>query len=171
MKGQSWHGHLPVIAPAKVQVRVVNATGQGGLARRTAAKLRELGFDVLSISSTTSYTSTTTVSYAGIAQADPAYTVMSALTTMPAGQNLLVEPARQIGSPGPVTLTLGSDFAGVKAPAAQSGKSGKSTKPGKKNPGSGSTSTVLTTGGQGGPNAVQARNAAANICSGLPRAG
>jgi LCP family protein required for cell wall assembly len=171
IKGQSWHGRLPVIAPAKVQVRVVNATSQGGLARRTAAKLRKLGFDVLSISSTTSYTSTTTVSYAGIAQADPAYTVMSALTTMPTGQNLLVEPARQIGSPGPVTLTIGSDFAGVKAPAAQSGKSGKSTKPGKKNPGSGSTSTVLSTGGQGGPNAVQARNAAANICSGLPRAG
>jgi LCP family protein required for cell wall assembly len=171
IKGQYWHGHLPVMEPAKVQVRVVNATGQGGLARRTAAKLRKLGFDVLGVSSSSSYASTTTVSYAGIAQADAAYTVMSALTKMPAGQNLLVEPARQIGSPGPVTLTLGSDFAGVKAPLPQTGKPGKSTKPGKKGSGNGSTSTVLSTGGQGGPNSVQARNAAANICSGLPKGG
>ena len=94
-----------------------------------------------------------------------------ALTNFPAGQNLLVEPTPQIGKPGPVTLTLGSDFAGVKAPAAPTGKSGKNTKPGKKSPGSGSTSTVLSTGGQGGPNAVQARNAAANICSGRPSGG
>ena len=170
IKGRYWHGRLPVLAPAKVQVRVVNATGQGGLARRTAAKLRKLGFDVLSISSSSAYTSTTTVSYAGIAQADAAYTAGMALTKFPAGQNLLAEPTPQIGKPGPVTLTLGSDFAGVKAPAAPTGNSGKSTKPGKKSPGS-STSTVLSTGGQGGPNAVQARNAAANICSGLPRAG
>jgi LCP family protein required for cell wall assembly len=166
IKGQYWHGHLPVMAPAKVQVRVINATGRRGLASRAAAKLRKLGFDVLGISSASSYTSTTTVSYAGIERADAAYTVMRALTTFPAGQNLLVEPAPQIGSPGPVTLTLGADFAGVKAPAAPSGKG---TKPGKKSS-AGGTSTVLTTG-QGGPNSVQTRNAAANICAGLPRAG
>ncbi len=50
-------------------MRVVNATGRSGLAARTEARLRKLGFDVVGISSG-SYTSTTTVSYAGIAQAD-----------------------------------------------------------------------------------------------------
>ncbi len=166
LKGQNWHGHLPVQAPAKVQVRVVNGTGRSGLAARTEARLRKLGFDVVGISSG-SYTSTTTVSYAGIAQADAAYTVMMALTKFPAGQNLLAEPTPQLGTAGPVTLTLGADFAGVTAPAPQPGAS---TNPGKKkNSGTGGSSTVLTTGGQNGPNAVQARNAAASICSGLPR--
>jgi len=167
IKGQNWHGHLPALGPAKVQVRVVNGTGRTGLAARTAAKLRRLGFDVIGISSG-SYTSATTVSYAGIAQADAAYTVMTALISFPAGQNLLVEPTRQIGSPGPVTLTLGTDFAGVKAPSPQAGQSGKPGK--KKHSGGGGSSSVLSTGGQGGPNSVQARNAAANICSGLPKA-
>lgn len=167
IKGQNWHGHLPTMAPAQVQVRVVNGTGRTGLAARTAAKLRKLGFDVLGIS-TGSYTSTTTVSYAGIAQADAAYTVMTALTSFPAGQDLLVEPTPQTGSPGPVTLTLGTDFAGVKAPSPQRGQS---VQPGKtKSSGTGGSGSVLATGGQNGPNSVQARNAAANICSGLPKA-
>ncbi len=65
-----------------------------------------------------------------------------------------------------MTLTLGADFAGVNAPAPQPGAS---TKPGKKGSGTGGSGTVLSTGGQNGPNAVQARNAAASICSGLPR--
>ena len=92
---------------------------------------------------------------------------MTALTKFPAGQNMLVEPTPQVGKVGPVTLALGADFAGVKAPAPQTGKS---TKPGKKkHSGSGGSSTVLGGGSQNGPNAVQARNAATNICSGLPR--
>ena len=95
------------------------------------------------------------MSYSGIAQADAAYTVMTALTKFPAGQNLLVEPAPQTGTPGPVTLTLGTDFAGVKAPAAQTAELARARKPGKKSPGSGSTSTVLSTGGQDGPNAFR----------------
>ena len=172
IKGQNWHGHLPVIAPATVQVRVVNATGQGGLARRTAAKLRKLGFDVLGISSSSSYTSTTTVSYAGIAQADAAYTAGMALTNIPRGP----EPAGRADA-ADRQARAGDADAGLRLRRGEGtgrpdpGKSGKSTKPGKKSPGSGSTSTVLSTGGQDGPNAVQARNAAANICSGLPRAG
>jgi LCP family protein required for cell wall assembly len=166
LKGQNWHGHLPVLAPAKVQVHVVNGTGRGHLAARTEAKLRQLGFDVVGISSG-SYTSTTTVSYAGVAQADAAYTVMTALTKFPSGQSLLAEPTAQVGTPGPVTLTLGADFAGVKAPAPQTGKS---TKPGKKKS-TGGSSTLLGAGGQNGPNAVQARNAGSNICSGLPKGG
>ncbi|MGO8957041.1 MAG: LCP family protein [Streptosporangiaceae bacterium] len=166
IKGQNWHGHLPTKPPANVQVRVVNGTGRSGLAARTRAKLRKLGFDVIGIGTGT-YTSTTTVSYAGIAQADAAYTVMTALTNFPAGQNLLVEPAPQLGTPGPVTLTLGADFAGVKAPAPQTGQSSTPGKT-KSSDGKGGSSTVLGAGSQG-PNAVQARNAAANICSGLPK--
>ena len=151
--GQTWRGHLPVLSPATVKVRVVNGTGQTGLARRTAAKLRALGFDVTGVGNA-AYTATTTMSYSGIAQADAAYTVMTALTTFPAGQNLLAEPAPQLGSPGTVTLTLGADFAGVKAAGHGSNGSGGST--------------VLGTGTHGP--SVQARNAAASICSGLPRA-
>jgi LCP family protein required for cell wall assembly len=172
INGQNWHGSLPTVPHSSVQVHVLNATGQGGLAARTAAKLRKLGFDVLSVGDT-GYSASTTVTYSGIAQADSAYTLMLALSKFPAGQNLLAEPAPQLGSPGPVTLVLGADFAGVKAPALRpaNGKSGtgkpKSGKT-KSGPGAGS---VLSAAGQNGPSAVQARNAASSICSGLPPAG
>ena len=53
-------------------------------------------------------TSATTVTYSGTAQADSAYTLMTALKASPAAQNLLAEPAPQTGQPGPVTLVLGS---------------------------------------------------------------
>ena len=46
-----------------------------------------------------------------------AYTVMTALKAVPAGQNTLAEPAPQAGSPGPVTLILGANFAGVNPPS------------------------------------------------------
>jgi hypothetical protein len=166
--GELWHGHLPTVAPAKVQVRVVNATGQSGLARRTANKLRALGFDVLGVGSATAYTSTTTVQFSGEVNAEAALTVMKALKSFPAGQNELAEPASQIGTPGPVTLVLGADFAGVTAPTvgaspspSASGKSG-SNKGGNK---SGSTTVAAA---NNGPTAVQSRNGGANICSGLP---
>jgi LCP family protein required for cell wall assembly len=169
--GQIWHGHLPTQPSSKVQVRVVNATGQSGLARRTAAKLRALGFDVVGVGNAAA-TSTTTVDFAGLDQADGAYTLMTALKKFPAGQNTLAEPAWQVGSPGPVTLTLGTDFTGVKrlAPAthnAPTHKAGSGTKH-RKSRGGGSGVTTLSTASQRGPGAVQSRNAGASICSGLP---
>jgi LCP family protein required for cell wall assembly len=170
--GQIWNGHLPTQQYSKVEVRVLNGTGQTGLARRTADKLRKLGFDVTGVGNAAA-TSTTTVDYAGLDQADGAYTLMTALKSFPAGQNTLAETAWQVGSPGPVTLILGSDFAGVdrSAPAAHkagapAGKTG--TKHRKKHSGSGSGVTTLSAASQGGPGAVQSRNAGANICSGLP---
>ena len=111
--GQAWTGRLPVQPHSSVQVRVVNATGQSGLAGRTRAALRKQGFDVISVGNAP-YSATTTVDYAGRAQADSAYTVMTALKAVPAGQNTLAEPAPQAGRPGPVTLILGADFAGVR---------------------------------------------------------
>ena len=111
-------------APAKVQVRVVNGTGRGqpGGAHRSqaaSARLRRGRHQ-----QTVPIPLPPRSSYAGIAQADAAYTVMTALTTFPAGQNTAGRAdASQIGTPGPVTLTLGADFAGVKAPAPQPGKS------------------------------------------------
>jgi LCP family protein required for cell wall assembly len=166
--GQIWNGQLPTQPYSKVQVRVLNGTGETGLAHRTAAKLRKLGFDVVGVGNAAA-TSTTTVDYAGLDQADAAYTLMTKLKSFPAGQNTLAEPAWQVGSPGPVTLILGSDFAGVDrpAPAAQgvpAGKTGHGTKHRKK----GSGVTTLSAASQGGPGAVQSRNAGANICSGLP---
>ena len=156
--GETWHGHLPTMAPADVKVRVVNGTGQPGLATRTRARLRRLGFDVTGVGNA-AYTTATTVTYSGIAQADAAYTVMTALTKLPAGQDLLAEPASQLGVPGTVTLVLGTDFAGVKT-TLSTGKAAK-----KKHRGGGSGST-----GSPSPGVVQSRNAAANICSGLPGA-
>ena len=172
--GQIWNGHLAAQPYSKVLVRVVNATGQTGLARRTAAKLRELGFDVISVGNAAATSTTTTVDYAGLDQADGAYTLMTALKSFPAGQNTLAEPAWQVGSPGPVTLILGSDFVGVKqtAPAAHAapgGMSGRGTKHRKSHSGGTGGVTTLGTATQSGPGAVQSRNAGASICSGLPR--
>ena len=161
--GQVWHGHLPVEPYAKVEVRVLNGTGQTGLAARTAAKLRGLGFDVTGIGNAAS-TTTTTVDYAGLDQADDAYTLMTALKSFPAGQNTLAEPASQAGKPGVVTLTLGTDFAGVNPPARATHHRSKSAK--SKSGGSSAVSVAA----QNGPGAVQSRNAGASICSGLPPA-
>ena len=165
--GQPWQGHLPVEAYSKVQVRVLNGTGQTGLAKRTAGKLRRLGFTVVGIGDTAE-ASTTTVDFAGLDQADGAYTLMTALRSFPAGDNTLAEPAWQVGTPGPVTLILGTDFAGVNppAPATQTPAAGKKHKKHASN-GAGAT-TAASSATQNGPGAVQSRNAAANICSGLP---
>jgi LCP family protein required for cell wall assembly len=170
--GQTWSGHLPVQSYSKVKVRVLNGTLQTGLARRTAAKLRKLGFDVTGTGNAAS-TTTTTVDYAGLDQADGAYTLMTALkvsnpSDFPAGQNTLAEPASQVGHPGTVTLILGADFAGVNPPAPATHKTGTGKKH-KKGTGSGGGSTVAVSKAiQNGPGAVQSRNAGASICSGLP---
>jgi LCP family protein required for cell wall assembly len=174
--GQDWRHGLPTLPPGKVQVKVLNATGVGGLAGRTAARLRKLGYDVVGVANAVP-ASTTTVTYSGIVQADSAYTLMTALKAAPAAQNLLAEPAPQAGTAGPVTLTLGSDFAGVKPPPAPSagktghGKTGHGKtatgRRGKAGSGSGSGSSGGS-GGYGSATFVQSRNAGASICSGLP---
>jgi LCP family protein required for cell wall assembly len=164
--GELWHGRLPTQRYGKVQVRVLNASGQSGLAARTGARLRKLGFDVLSVGDAP-YTATTTVDFAGLTQADGAYTLMTALKAFPAGQDTLAEPAWQVGAPGPVTLILGADFAGVHpAAAAQHKATGDKPSTHSASPGNGSPAAVTTAG----PSAVQARNAGASICSGLPPA-
>jgi LCP family protein required for cell wall assembly len=166
--GQQWGHSLPTLAPRKVQVKVLNGTGLGGLAGRAAARLRKLGYDVTGVANAPP-TSTTTVTYSGTAQADSAYTVMNSLKTVPAAQDLLAEPASQTGSAGPVTLVLGSDFAGVKRPPAPStSKTGKASH-GKSGHGT-ATSGSGGGGGYGSTTFVQARNAGASICSGLPAA-
>jgi len=162
LDGQQWHHALPTLPPRKVQVKVLNGTGIAGLAARTAAKLRKLGFDVTGVANAVP-SSTTTVTYSGIAQAESAYTVMTALKTAPAAQDLLTEPAPQVGTAGPVTLVLGTGFAGVKAPpASKAGKHGK--------PRHGKATGSSGGGGYGSPTFVQSRNAGASICSGLPAA-
>lgn len=158
--GQAWPGRLPVMPAGQVKVQVMNGTGQPGLARQTAQQLRALGFDVTGTGDAPA-ASTTTVSYAGTAQADSAYTLMTQLKGSPAAQNTLAEPAPQTGVPGTVTLTLGADWAGVVSPAqhAATGKAGK-----------GKAAAGSRPAGQGSQASVQTRNAGASICSGLPKA-
>jgi len=170
--GQHWTGALPVVPYSSVQVRVINATGQSGLAYRTRTALRRLGFDVVSVGDA-AYSATTTVEYAGLAQADSAYSVMTALNTAPTGQNTLAEPAPQVGSPGPVTLLLGANFAGVNPAALQ--KAAGTTTIGRHHRHHGTAGTGSTlAAGQPAPSSsigvVQSRNAGASICSGLPPA-
>ena len=94
---------------------------------------------------------------------------MTALNAAPTGQNTLVEPAPQAGRPGPVTLVLGANFAGVN-PAAKS--TGGGAKPAKHQHAAATGGTVA--GGQPAPGGsvgtLQTRNAGASICSGLPPA-
>ncbi|MGH3302358.1 MAG: LCP family protein [Streptosporangiaceae bacterium] len=162
--GQPWTGSLPTEPYSSVQVQVLNGTGRTGLAAEAAQQLRALGFDVVGTGDAP-YTSTTTVDYAGLAQADSAYTLMTALTSFPVGQNTLAEPAPQAGSPGPVTLTLGANFVGVPQPGhAQPAASGTASK------GSGGGSTAPAPAPSSSGSAVESRNAGASICSGLPPA-
>jgi LCP family protein required for cell wall assembly len=157
--GQRWHGRLPTLPPGRVKVRVLNGAGITGLAGQTAGRLRKLGFDVTGVGDTAA-ASATTVSYSGTAQADSAYTLMTALRATPAAQNLLPEPAPQTGAAGPVTLTIGSDWVGVDRPAPPH----RAARAGQARPGR------PAAGRPGSSGAIQARNAGASICSGLPAA-
>ena len=168
--GQPWTGALPVQPNNTVQVNVVNATGQPGLATRTANQLRQLGFNAVPMPGGASYSSRTTVQYSGTAQADSAYTVMTALNSFPAGQNMLPEDAYQGGSPGAVTLVLGGNFTGVQAPKVTQPAPSASASKGTSGRATGSTVTAANPGPSTGASAVQSRNAGANICSGLPPA-
>jgi LCP family protein required for cell wall assembly len=175
--GKTWQGHLPVERYSKVSVRVLNGTGVPNLARRTAASLRKLGFTVVGVGNAAA-TSTTTVDFAGLSQADGAYTVETALksfsTSYPFGQNTLAEPASQVGTPGPVTLILGSDFGGINPPAPHqpaTTKAGAGKKHKRHSGNSSGGTTTVSESNQSGPGAVQSRNAAANICTGLPHGG
>jgi LCP family protein required for cell wall assembly len=154
-----WGGHLTSPPASGVDVTVLNGTGITGLAARTAASLRALGFHVSSIGNAP-YSTTTTVSYTGPAQAGGAYTLMGALEQAP--DNV------QDGS-GPVTLTLGADFNGIVPPQPAGQHHHRS-----------STSTSTPDAGQqpdgtqpvvpGQSAAIESRNAAENICSGVPDA-
>jgi LCP family protein required for cell wall assembly len=166
--GQQWPGALPVQAASAVQVKVLNATGRSGLANQTAQQLRQLGFDVIGTGDAP-YSSTTTVDYAGTAEADAAYTVGTALTAFPAGLNTLAEDAPQTGGAGPVTLILGANFNGVQPPKVVS-PAPSSTAQQSKSGSAGTTVTAANPAPTTGASAVQSRNAGADICSGLPPA-
>jgi len=156
----TWHGQLPAVAASSVDVSVLNGTGITGLAARTAARLRRLGFHVTSIGDAPA-TVTTTVSYPGPAQAGGAYTLMGMLRQAP--DNV------QDGVSGPVTLTLGTDFAGV-VPlrlADRHHRAGTATAAAP-DAGQQPDGTQPTVPGQSA--AIETRNAAANICTGVPDA-
>jgi LCP family protein required for cell wall assembly len=169
LRNQDWHGHLPVEPYRKVDVRVYNGTGQEGLAGRTAASLRKLGFKVIKVGNAP-YTATTTVTYLGINRADSAYTLMTALKAFPAGQNLRTDKQSQVGTWGPVNLVLGANFTGVKPPAKHTAKPDKGKKHKHHKSGNSGATVDAAQSGNSGPGDVQGRNGAENICAGLPRA-
>ena len=146
----AWKGSLPVPSPRQVQVAVLNGTGTAGLAAQTAASLRKLGFDVVHVGDAPVTGAATTVSYPGTGAADGAYAVTQALTAAPASQD--------IGGTGPITLTLGSGFTGIIPPPAPV-KAGATP-----------SAAAGGTAQAGQQAAVQTRNAAQNICSGVPAA-
>ncbi len=161
--GTLWQGILPAPPASTVAVSVLNATGIAGLAARTAGSLRELGFRVSKVGNAP-VTASTTVSYPGSSAAAGAYSLMGALQQAPVVQD---------GVPGPVTLTLGSDFTGVQPPRlvskrhrhrAIAGTASPAAAPADQQP-AGQQPTVP--GQQAG---IETRNAAENICSSVPTA-
>jgi LCP family protein required for cell wall assembly len=159
-----WQGHLPVIPASGVDVTVLNGTGIAGLAARTAASLRSLGFDVTGIGDA-SYTTTTTVSYPGPAQARGVYALMGALQQAP--DNV------QDGASGPVTLTLGTDFTGVTSPQPTTAttRHKHSAAPASTTPDAGQqpNGQQPVVPGQAATT-VESRNAAEALCEGVPDA-
>jgi LCP family protein required for cell wall assembly len=150
--GQLWRGKLPTTSPSQVNVTVLNGTGQANLASTTATELRKLGYNVTTTGNAAA-TASTTVTYAGSAGGMAAYTLSNALTATPTATDTLLSQATAAQTDGTtqVTLTLGTDFTGVKSPSAHSSKSSSS-------------------GSSSGGVSVQTRNAGANICSGVPNA-
>jgi LCP family protein required for cell wall assembly len=143
--GAAWHGALPASPARGVAVSVRNGTGLAGLAARTAASLRRLGFRVTKVGDAPA-TAATTVSYPGSAQAGGAYRLLDALAQ---------PPSVQAGVAGPVTLTLGTNFSGLAAPSPAKG---------------GHHRHHRRSGAAGQSTGIESRNAATNICSAMPKA-
>jgi LCP family protein required for cell wall assembly len=157
--GALWHGQLPSPPASAVDVDVLNGTGITGLAAQTAASLTQLGFHVTGIGNAPP-AATTTVSYPGSAEASAAYSLMGALQQPPTVLN---------ATPGPITLTLGSGFAGIQPPPAPGGKHHKhaasASAPAAGQQPQGQQPTV-----PGQSAGIETRNAAASICSAMPSA-
>jgi LCP family protein required for cell wall assembly len=155
--GAPWHGQLPSPAAGRVDVDVLNGAGVTGLAARTAARLTRLGFRVDRVGDAPA-AAATTVSYPGSAQAGAAYRLMGALQQPPAVRR---------GAAGPITLTLGEDFAGTQpVPGGRNhAQRAQATAPSAGQRPAGQQPTV-----PGQPAGVETRNAAASICSAMPPA-
>jgi LCP family protein required for cell wall assembly len=156
--GTIWRGKLPAPPARAVAVRVLNGTGIAGLAARTAAGLRQLGFRVTKVGDAP-VSAATTVSYPGTAAAAGAYSLMGALQRAPVVQD---------GVPGPVTLVLGQDFTGVQAARLASKHHGHRASPGTASAGPQPVGQQATAPGQ--QTSIETRNGAQNICSALPGA-
>jgi hypothetical protein len=150
--GQLWRGHLAAPKASQVSVRVLNGTGIPGLARQTGGRLRKLGFKIVHVGNAPA-TAATTLSYPAGGQAGGAY----ALT-----QALIQAPSVESGIGGGLTLTIGADFAGVRVPPRLTAKRSRDQ--------AARGTQHADSPPDGSPPAVQARNAATNICSGMPAA-
>jgi LCP family protein required for cell wall assembly len=100
-----------VVPPAEVKLRVLNGTGQGGLAGQVGDKLTELGFQVLQVGNAKAPAPTTVIRYSELGQAQ-ARTVAAAV---PAA-TLELDPSMG----GALELVLGNGFDG-KVQAVEAG--------------------------------------------------
>jgi LCP family protein required for cell wall assembly len=172
---QTWQGGLPLAAPSTVTVNVLNGTGIGGLARQAADRLQQYGYKLGTVGNA-SFTQDTTVSYNGPVQADAAYTLMGTLQQPPVTQN--------DGSGTSITLTIGANGDGVNAPPAPASPAASASAAAPSSPAAApstapSISSTPSAGQQpngtqlqipGQATGIQTRNAAANICTGVPGA-
>lgn len=95
-----------IVDASKITVEVLNGTSTQGLARTTGDALTTAGFNVVSVATAPEPSATTIVRY-GPNKADSARTLAA---VGPAGTQLVLDPS--LGST--LTLTLGSDWTGVK---------------------------------------------------------
>jgi LCP family protein required for cell wall assembly len=99
------------LLPASVRVRVLNGSGIGGLAGKTATSLSSFGFQDVATGDADSFKYTKTVVKYGKGQRDKALLLRSFL---PAGAELQEDTTLTVDA----VLILGRDFAGVAKPAA-----------------------------------------------------
>jgi hypothetical protein len=97
--------------PASVRVRVLNGSGIGGLAGKTATSLSSFGFQDVATGDADSFKYAQTVIKYGKGQRDKALLLQSFL---PAGAQLQEDTTLTVDA----VLILGRDFAGVTKPAA-----------------------------------------------------
>ena len=140
------------VPPSQISVRVLNGTTRNNLAHDVAAELATRGFRIAGIGSASALASKTTISYSA-SRTTSATTLAAALGT-PAEHQVLSAAGSTL------TLTIGSDWAGLTAPSPSASANATPSGPVPSGPASavGSPSATATIPG------LKATNAATDNC-------